>query len=86
MKAHALILGAAVSLIGFGAFAQSDDKPIPERAPIDDRPTAVMPPGPDEKRADVDSVRAKTKDAVAEAKEADRQDTEKRRPPSWIGI
>jgi hypothetical protein len=92
MKAHAMILGAAVSLIAFGARAQTpfDDRPVPapERPlPTEDRPT-YTPPGQDEKKAerDVKKDAAKEKARIADAQDADRKESEKTRPPSWIGI
>lgn len=87
MKAHAMILGAAVSLLSVAALAQSpvDDVPPPPPAPLpaEDRPLAP-PPVADED--DLDEARAAAEEPIERAREADRRSTEMNRPPSWIGI
>lgn len=75
MTTHALILSAAVSLIGLGAVADE------RRAPDSDRPTYDAPATRDDRTA-----KEAAKDAVADARAADRKSTEENRPFSTIGI
>jgi hypothetical protein len=89
MKLHAMILGAAVSLIGFGALAETtndDDRPVNDRRGDADRPIdpryEPAPAATDEAKDDAESTKAK----IADARDRDRAETNKRRPPSWIGI
>jgi hypothetical protein len=82
MKWHALIVGAGLSLLGFGAFAEAPpaDRPTERRIPVDDRPTYVSPDARDE------SVSRRAKDTIDRTTEKDRRETERDRPSSWIGI
>jgi len=82
MKVHAMILGAAVSLIGFGALA--DDRPTTNDRPTD-RPYDPAPATTDRAspaREDAEAMGSK----IEEARREDKAETDKRRPPSWIGI
>lgn len=92
MKSHALILGAAVSLIGLGALAQPlpDDRPTapPERpVPIDESPTYQPEPrGDADEEGDVLEKAEGRSEAVDRARAMDERQTRRDRPPSWIGI
>ena len=96
MKSYALILGAAVSLIGFSALADStndDDRPTTtdDRAkstapPTYDNPAAAPARPLDEAISDGDSGAPMIKDRVAQVREKDREETNKNLPPSHIGI
>jgi hypothetical protein len=91
-----MILGAAVSFIGFSALAASsndDDRPTTtdERTrsttpPTYDSPTAAPSTTRDDTVTDDRSAAQMARDRANQVREADREATNRRRPPSWIGI
>jgi hypothetical protein len=84
MKTPHLILAAAVSLLGLGAFAQMpDDTPT---TPSDDRPNTPPPPVADQDLKDPEARTATDPDPNEAAQEADERSRRGYVPPSVIGI
>jgi hypothetical protein len=91
MKTPHLILAAAVSLLGLGAFAQTPDDTITPTddvpTPADDRPITAPPPmADDDDLIDPEARAATDPDPIEEAAEADERMRGGYVPPSRIGI